>query len=256
MAFSEAEIRQYIKALVEEYGELTVTDVDSILRQRLVLDTDDTKRLANRNDDAFSQKVRNVISHAGTDTIIDRYGFIIDKTQKPAVFRAKVAGQSITPTEARKRTERKRKYIARKVDFEKINRENSILGNAGELFVLEWERNRLAASGATFNLQEEVIHVSKQFGDGAGYDILSKEVDGSPLFIEVKTTTGGKNTSFFISENERAFLEEFREHARIYRVYNFDPDAKAGEIFILTQANLEASYSLVPVNYRVVNISP
>ena len=38
-------------------------------------------------------------------------------------------------------------------------------------------------------------------GDGAGYDILSFETDGTERFLEVKTTVGYERTPFFISPN-------------------------------------------------------
>ena len=79
------------------------------------------------------------------------------------------------------------------------------LGEAGELAVLEREKNELILLGRA-DLAKKVIHVSKIEGDGAGYDIKSYKPDGSVKYLEVKTTRGGISTSFFMSLNEISFL--------------------------------------------------
>ena len=267
MAFSEANIRVYIKALVEEYGELTVTEIDEILRTRLKLDDEDKKLLLNRNDDAFSQKVRNVVSHSGSSPIADKYGFIIDKTQTPAKFYAKNAPVTIAGNiakldleklvlpaeEIKKRRMRKKKYIARKVDFERIHEENTLLGELGEYFALEWERTRLNDLETSIDVLNEVIHVSKQYGDGSGYDILSKkDAGGSVLYIEVKTTKGGADVPFFMSKNEKSFMEEYSENAVIYRVYDFDYSNKCGKVLKITHEELERDYCFEPTTFKVM----
>ena len=89
MAISESTLHPYIKGLVEENGKLTVTELNKLLREILTLDSDDLTLLSGRRDDKFSQIVRNVVAHAPAG-ISTRYGYIIDKTKKPAVFYAKV----------------------------------------------------------------------------------------------------------------------------------------------------------------------
>ncbi len=78
----------------------------------------------------------------------------------------------------------------------------SRLGEDGEQFVLELERSRLEAAGQP-ELAEKVAWVSKEVGDGLGYDIESFEEDGHQIFIEVKTTKGPIDTPFYLTENER-----------------------------------------------------
>jgi hypothetical protein len=155
--------------------------------------------------------------------------------------------------EVKVRSARKRKYNARKVDYEKANEENALLGDAGERFALEWERARLRGLGVPRNTAvDEVIHVSKKFGDGSGYDILSKkDLGGKPRYIEVKTTKGKADTPFYMSRNEKAFMEEFREDAVIYRVYDFDAALNKGEVLVLTYDDLERGYEFEAVAYRV-----
>jgi hypothetical protein len=69
------------------------------------------------------------------------------------------------------------------------------LGDAGELLVLEREKRRLVAAGRT-DLAAAVLHTATVEGDGAGFDIRSFFLDGRPRFIEVKTTTGPKDTDY------------------------------------------------------------
>lgn len=256
MPVSESSLHPYIKSLVEENGELTVTELNHLLRQVLELDADDRTILAGRTDDKFSQIVRNVVAHAPAG-ISCRNGYIIDKTQHPAVFCAKAVAADnavarISAQTVAERKEKRRRFIARRTDFQSLHIQHTALGDAGESFVLEWERRRLCALNVPFNVLDEVIHTSHKYGDGAGYDILSRNgIDYALRYIEVKTTTGDMDTPFFLSENERAFMEIYRESALIYRVYNYDPGTNIGEIAILTYDTLLESYSLDPVTYKV-----
>lgn len=257
MAVSESSLHPYIKALVEEYGKLTVSELNRLLRDILTLDSDDLMILSGRKDDKFSQIVRNVVAHA-PNGITDRFGYTLDKTKKPAVFIAKErssATASPTPLSAAsiaKRRTRQRTFKARKINFAMLNLEHSALGDAGENFALEWERNRLRDLKVDFNVFDEVIHCSRKYGDGAGYDILSRKDSGYDLlYIEVKTTTGGMDTPFFMSENEKAFLEIYKENTLIYRVYNYDLDTNLGEIAMLSYDDLISNYVFDPITYKV-----
>lgn len=257
MAISESTLHTYIKGLVEEYGKLTVTNLNKILRDILVLDEEDLTLLANRKDDKFSQIVRNVVAHA-PEGISNRNGYIIDKTTKPAVFYAReknnedVTVARITENTINERLMKKRRFMAKRVDFNTLNSENSALGDAGEVFAVEWERNRLKDLGVSFDILNEVIHYSRKFGDGSGYDILSrKDNNYDLLYIEVKTTTGGLDTPFYMSENEKSFLEIYANNALIYRVYNYNHDTNVGEIAIITHAELERDYVFNPITFRV-----
>ena len=257
MAISESTLHPYIKGLVEEYGKLTVTELNKLLRGILTLGSDDLTILSGRRDDKFSQIVRNVVAHA-PEGISSRYGYIIDKTKKPAVFYAKEkdtkipSNDIISPEKIKERKEKRKKFIARKIDFRTLNNEHSALGDAGEVFALEWERNRLRDLSVTFDVSEEVIHFSRKYGDGAGYDILSRNGrDFALRYIEVKTTKGDLNTPFYMSVNERAFIEIYQDNAFIYRVYNYDQDTNIGEIEIISYNELIENYTFDSVNYKV-----
>lgn len=82
----------------------------------------------------------------------------------------------------------KRKYRARKIDFAQRDARNKQLGSLGEQLVVEYEKAALILKGRP-DLAARVCCISAIQGDGAGYDVLSFEVDGNEKFIEAKTTT-------------------------------------------------------------------
>lgn len=258
MAIKERDLRPYVKLIVEEEGEITTTELIEKLRSILELGEDDLTILDGRHDDRFSQVVRNLVRYeADENGILDRFGYLVDKSQKPAKFYAKNYHPNrrnikIEEEEVIKRRGRRRTYKAKKVDFEAKYEENRLIGDAGERYVYEYEINRLKELEVNFNILDEVVHTSHVFGDGAGYDILSKQNEiGENLYIEVKTTKGNLNTPFFISINELSFIKEYQEEARIYRVYNFDYDKNIGDVLVIDYSMLVNDFNIDPVTYRV-----
>ena len=93
----------------------------------------------------------------------------------------------------------------RKVDFDQRNRRNKLTGDQGEDVVFMAEQRELIRSGRP-DLAKKVRAICKE-DDGAGYDILSFELDGEEKQIEVKSTLAevpGANASFtfHLSANE------------------------------------------------------
>lgn len=71
------------------------------------------------------------------------------------------------------------------------------IGNAGEDIVMQFEENRTKP----FKLKDKLVQKAKS--DSDGYDILSFENDGTPRYIEVKSTTNPEGTiDFYLSDNE------------------------------------------------------
>lgn len=97
---------------------------------------------------------------------------------------------------------------------------NQSLGNAGELFVLNFERARLIHAGKE-SLASKIKHTAKVEGDHAGYDILSFEASGAERLIEVKTTKYGVDTPFFVTRNEVATSERHASQYQLYRLFAF-----------------------------------
>jgi hypothetical protein len=88
-------------------------------------------------------------------------------------------------------------------------------------------------------------------GDGAGYDVASAELDGSATFIEVKTTRGGPETSFFVTANEVEFSRRHGASYRLYRLYDFSPESGAGSYYVKRGALADdPSLQLEPIQFR------
>lgn len=112
-----------------------------------------------------------------------------------------------------------------KVNYLEKEQRNRNLGMLGEELVMEYEKWQLKRLGKT-NLSSQIIWISKEEGDGAGYDILSRNLDGSKKFIEVKTTKLSKETPIFFSKNEMDFSIDHREDFHLYRLFDFEKNAR------------------------------
>ena len=143
-----------------------------------------------------------------------------------------------------------RKRTARKPDYVEMEEKARTLGMQGERLVFNHERKRIEELAPQHI--NRVRWVSKEDGDGLGYDVASCRTDGSPLYLEVKTTNGNASTPFFVSANEVAFSDEEPEGFEIVRVYEFATDPKLyrlkGSLTVLADAG---ALSLEPTQFRV-----
>ena len=119
-----------------------------------------------------------------------------------------------------------------------------VLGEAGEKFLYRAERCRLHAGGRE-DLAEKVRWVSKEDGDGAGFDILSFSELGEERWLEAKTTNGPLTTPFWISENELRVSEERQDVFRLVRLYAFSRTPAAYQL----KPPLTDHVHLSPTNY-------
>lgn len=74
------------------------------------------------------------------------------------------------------------------------------------------------------------MRLSTADGDGLGYDIHSFESDGRDRFIEVKTTSFGDKTPFFVSANELRFARDHAHAFRLYRLFDFRKSPRLFEL--------------------------
>jgi hypothetical protein len=131
--------------------------------------------------------------------------------------------------------------------FDPVERDfrNRALGKAGEEFVLEVERKKLAKVERP-DLARKVRWIAAEDGDGAGYDILSYEPTGRERLIEVKTTNGAAKTPFFLTRNENEVAAQRADCWRLYRVHLF---AQTPRIFTI-RPPLDAVLHLRPEAWR------
>lgn len=136
-------------------------------------------------------------------------------------------------------------FRAVKRDYLEREAQNRSLGLAGEEFIVQFEHWRLIELGQP-RLADKVEHVSKSKGDGLGYDVLSYESNGKERFVEVKTTTFGRDTPFFVSRGELALSHGAKDQFHLYRLFEF---RKAPRLFDLP-GSLNQHCLLDPVTYR------
>ena len=112
-----------------------------------------------------------------------------------------------------------------KRNYLEIEQNNQSIGEKGEKLVFDYEIWKLHKAELP-KLATQVKWVSKDLGDGAGYDILSKDTNGRDMFIEVKTTKLGIESPIFFSNNEFEFSKDKKDAFFLYRVFNVKADPK------------------------------
>ncbi len=253
---SETEIKKAIRTLLDKYGQLNISEIKQKLEEVIIYDEDDIKQSKTRNEIKIIQRIGNVTCHQDKDEKIKIYeeGFILDKTSKPAIFTA-ISGigkqkQAISESSIQDRKNKANKFIGKKVNWSKKREKDEELGNMGEEFIYEYEKSRVSKFDPSSI--GRVLHLSRLQGDGLGYDISSVNNDGSIRRIEVKTTSGGLNTPFYMSKNEKLFFQTYKnDGAFIYRVYDFDKMTRRGKVFIITAKSLLHDYNFDPITFAV-----
>lgn len=112
-----------------------------------------------------------------------------------------------------------------KTNYLELEQRNRTTGEEGEALVVEYEKWKLKTYGKA-RLADQVKWISKEEGDGAGYDILSKDLSGNTMYIEVKSTKLGKETPFFFTKTENDFSEIKKEAYHLYRVFDLKDKPK------------------------------
>jgi len=180
-----------------------------------------------------------VVRHLNSDSFVKIGG----KKQRVGILKVVSRTQLKYPTTIQKN----RTYAgAIGVDYKKQERQNEEIGFSGEMWVVNFEKERLQNLGLS---PEKVRHTSYLDGDGYGFDILSVEDDGiTPRYIEVKTTSGNESQPIFFSDNELNFIVEHKGHYYLYRVYNFKTANKTADLTILSDS-LDV-LNATPISYR------
>jgi hypothetical protein len=112
-----------------------------------------------------------------------------------------------------------------RTNYFELEERNTSLGRAGEEFIMRFEQARLREAGRE-SLADRIEHIALTEGDGAGFDIRSFERDGTDKFIEVKTTSYGKQTPFFVSRNEVAVSDYRGLRYHLCRLFKFRDDPR------------------------------
>lgn len=121
-------------------------------------------------------------------------------------------------------------------------------GLRGEELVLGWERTKLAGT-----VYENAVDPNYALDPAFGFDLLSFTPGGQLLFIEVKATSDKDNTPFYMSANEKAFMELCLATGRNYELHRiYDLDGIPQRI-IYTPKEL-SHFQFIPNDYLVKEI--
>lgn len=153
-----------------------------------------------------------------------------------------VPAPSISPTASAPQSN-----IVQSFDFARRDAANLALGQAGERWVMAYEQQRLIQAGAP-ELAHEVLWASREIGDGLGYDIESRTLEGEKRFIEVKTTNLTRRAPFDLTQNELLTSVKLQESYQLYRVFRF---SSRPQLYSL-QGDLNHLLHLMPTQYRAV----
>ena len=95
------------------------------------------------------------------------------------------------------------------------------------------------------------VHVSKEEGDGPGYDIRAWDKDEKELHIEVKASKGRYSDGFEITRNEIEASKNKDHPYIIYRVYNLDIENRNCSIEIYSGPVTDETFKLEATKFIV-----
>ncbi len=136
-------------------------------------------------------------------------------------------------------------YRPIKINYLEREQNNRLLGEAGEELIIKYEKWRLINAGKA-GLAEKVEWVSKEQGDGIGFDILSKNTNSTDRYIEVKTTKLSKETPIYLTKNELSFASTKEKGFFLYRIFNFDTSPQ----FFVKNGRYEEFCQLQPQSFK------
>lgn len=252
--YTEKEILSQAVIAIDEYGSLTTAELIEILREKMRPNGHDVKIIKGRNDDYFSQKVRNLKSH----NTLSKYTVEVKESPRRSRWYSKKFYKDseslieVNINELNRKIEeeqkRARKFTARFVDYSRFQEENREVGRLGEEYVYSLKEKELKDM---FQFDAIIEHTSIKKGDGAGYDIAIFHEDGNYVFIEVKTTKNKLETPFYMSINEHDFYFLHKEQYMLARVYNFDLETKTGNVEYFKGIDIESIFDFEVNAYKV-----
>jgi hypothetical protein len=192
--------------------------------------------------DVVSDRLRN--NQSLVDIVRTQVNQPIDIPTIDDILAALVAPPSLGPTDNIVAKVRELPAVPYHIDYLAQEAKNNSLGEAGERFVIQFEKARLIQAGCD-RLASKVEHVSITHGDSAGFDVLSFEITGRERLIEVKTTAYGALTPFFVTQNEVTVSHRESSDYHLYRTFNFRRQPK----LFTKQGPLDQSFNLNPSQY-------
>lgn len=132
-----------------------------------------------------------------------------------------------------------------KVNYIELEQANRAIGSTGERIALAYEKWRLIQAGKE-SLADKIEWVSQTQGDGLGFDILSRNTNGTDRYIEVKSTKLTKEAPFYFSALEHDFSRRNGSSFFLYRVFNL----KAGPKLFIANGAYDAFCNTSPTHFK------
>lgn len=143
--------------------------------------------------------------------------------------------------------------LNKEVDYLNLHKFLIEIGNLGEAFVYDLEKRKL--SGTKF---EDYVSNLPAREPSNGYDIFSYDLDGTELYIEVKTETK-KDNPFYMSDYELKMARIMKSEGKkylVYRVHNILAENKNHITYdIIKDITENKEYKFDVYNWKVTKIN-
>lgn len=233
----EKDIKERLRKILEALGGFaTAQDIINYIRQNFDLtENDRTMSVTRPGEETYEQRVRNIVSHAQKKNGYEEFpqGFAIVHTDVTKNGQKKKEWLFVLPeVKSGPSITEEKDYKGRKIDWDGINQKRREIGEKGERYV--YEQERLFVAEHFPSEIDRVVWISREKGDGFGYDVRSvcHENPAIDLMIEVKTTfSKAYTTKFQISLNEARFLNDKSKENEIHEIYRLYNPENDGETF-------------------------
>ncbi len=168
----------------------------------------------------------------------------IEELQKDAASGFNVIFEEEGATHNKK--EKKYTGIAKKTDYDKLQKAKNKIGILGEDIVMGILTREAEASGL-----KAPFHASKEEGDGLGYDIRAWDKNGKEVHIEVKASKDNYADGFEMSYNEVAASLDTNYKYLIYRIYGLNTKTKECKVKVYEGPVNDANFKLVSTKVAV-----
>ena len=139
------------------------------------------------------------------------------------------------------------------VDFQITGKQRKNIGRFGNVIILEYERKRLIDLGLS-RLSSKIKYPAETRGNALGYDIISYDMNGKPIYIKVKTTKQNKPADFYISTKEKSIAEQMFERGNkylLYRIFNLNPRLGIGDLIVYEYPISRDCFDMYPENWKI-----
>lgn len=239
------------KAYESEYGDfflLKENVFDFIYRAHIRLKCEnpvDGSILIDFGEGYKSYSLKNYVMETCGKVVNDRK---IEKDKRSTSVFVEITNADEIFNKASQSIDNRNKNGHKSVNYVARQEKNIEIGTAGEEWVVQYEQNKLNEL-RLINLANKVRWVSKDVGDGLGYDVISYDADTlEEIYIEVKTTAGNCNNEFFISRNELNASKKIKNYY-LYRLFNYERYANRYDLLII-KGDL-SNLCTVPVSYSI-----